>query len=266
MACLPESGGCERHRTDPFVSHLNKLESTQFIHQACLDVLDRASPQPEALYSDGSTGADLVVERKTIVWPPDYAARHRNDHFIAELLSEKLRDLAHGQPLTIHLDQAPRMPVVELSSFASEVAASIRASMSSILGGHVVGANLNGGRWSCSFDAEERAASDEPATGLIIRWTYPDETPNTEQLPAELVDAVHSVLASTVEKFRNYAHARGILLLDPHGAIRYTGEWWWAAVFAVAPVPASITEVWLASYNWVTDHEQGWIFERIHKT
>jgi hypothetical protein len=247
------------------VSYLNKQESVQFIHQACLDVLDRTSPQPEALYSDCTTGADLVIERKTVVWPPDYAAHHRNDHFIAESLSEKLRDLAHGQPLTIRLDQAPRMRATELSSFANEVAASIRASMTSILEGHVIGSNLNGGKWSCYLDPEERAASDEPTTGLAIRWTYSDETPNAEQLPAKLVDKVRGVFASTVDKFRNYAHARGILLLDPHGTIRYTGEWWWSGVFAVAPVPSSIAEVWLAQYNWVADHEQGWIFERIHK-
>jgi hypothetical protein len=266
MGCLPESGGCERHRTDPFVAYLNKLEGAEFIHQACLDVLYRSSPQPEALYSDCSTGAEIVIERKTVVWPQDYAVHHQNDHLIADSLSEKLRDLAHGQPLTVHLDQAPRMRRTELSSFAHEVAESIRASMTSILEGNVIGSNLDGGRWSCCLDPEQRAAADEPATGLIIRWTYPDETPNTEQLPAELVDKVRGVFASTVIKFRNYAHARGILLLDPHGSIRYTGEWWWSGVFAVAPVPSSIADVWLAQYNWVTEHEQGWIFERIYKT
>jgi hypothetical protein len=158
------------------------------------------------------------------------------------------------------------MRKADLLSFAHGVAESIRDSMTSILEGNVIGSNLNGGRWSCCLDPEQRAASDEPAAGLIIRWTYPDETPNAEQLPAELVDKVRDVFASTVKKFRAYAHARGILLLDPHGSIRYTGELWWSGVFAVAPVPSSIADVWLAQYNWVTEHKQGWIFECIHKT
>ena len=93
MGCLPESGGCERQRTDPFVDHLNWLEGTNYVHKACLDVIDRNNPQPEALYVDEDSGASLVIERKNLVWPPEYAVGHKNDHFLVDMVTEGLRDL-----------------------------------------------------------------------------------------------------------------------------------------------------------------------------
>ena len=265
MGCLPESGGCERQRTDPFVAHLNQLENTQFIHQACLDVLDRRSPQPEALYRDCNTGLELVIERKTVVWPSDYAARHRNDHLVADILSEMLHDLAQGEPLTIHLDQLPRMRVSDLSSYANEIAEAIRTSMPSILAGRIIGSDRIVGSWRCNLDLEERMESDEPTTGLILRWPYRMDVPSIDQLPTGLVKAVRSVFDTTVIKFGKYAHARGILLLDPHGSLQHGDELWWSNMFKIAPVPLSIAEVWLGSYIWVSDSEEDWFFRRIHK-
>lgn len=264
MGCLPESGGCERHRTDPFVAHLNAIEGSRFIHQACLDRLHRNSPQPEALYSDSNCDRDLVIERKTVAWPVDYAARHRNDHFIAETLSENLSELAECYPLSIDLENALRMSHAELSAFAREISNSVRSDINSVLTGGVTGSSKAGRSWRCFLDPEDRADSGAPSTGLIVRWTVADEWVSPDRLPQGLVNQIQRLFRTTVEKFRNYPRARGILLLDPHGAIRFTGDWWWARAFETVPVPPKIAEVWLATYDWVTDFEQGWIFERLH--
>jgi len=264
MGCMPESGGCERHRTDPFVNHLNEVIGSQFSHSACLDRMHRNLPQPEALYSDLGNGAELVIERKTVVWPLDYAARHCNDHFIAEALSEALREVAEGRALSIHLEPAPLMPRADLSAWAREIAGSVNAEIDAVFAGRNIGSRSAGRRWSCLLDPEERQACDEPQTGLIVRWTQPDGLLSPNCLPEDLADHIQKLLESTVEKFRSYPRARGILLLDPYGAIRYTGDWWWSRAFAAVPVPGEITEVWLATYDWLTDFDQGWIFERVH--
>src|SRR6185295_1465472 len=104
MGCLPESGGCERAQTDPFVDHLNDIEKSDYQHVACLDVIDRNSPQPEALYIDESTGERLVIERKNIVWPSDYAQRHKQDHLLGERLIEGLKDLTADAPYGVELE------------------------------------------------------------------------------------------------------------------------------------------------------------------
>jgi hypothetical protein len=93
MSCLPQSRGCERPFTDTFVDHLNRVDSTQYMHRAGLDVIERTVPQPEALYVDSQNGRKLVIERKTISWPSEYARRHNNDHTLAEIFSSELADL-----------------------------------------------------------------------------------------------------------------------------------------------------------------------------
>lgn len=263
MGCLPESGGCERHRTDPFVVHLNEVEGSLFIHRACLDRLYRDSPQPEALYSDSRSGDELVIERKTVVWPSDYAARHRNDHFIAERLFEELGPLAEGHALSIHLHPAARMSRNELIAFAREISDTVRAASNSLFAGRTIGSSKADRRWICFLDPEERP-DDEPATGLIVSWTESAEMLSPDNLPTELAAQIRRLFQDTVEKFRNYPSARGMLLLDPYGAIRYTGSWWWARAFRTVPVPEGIAEVWLAAYDWVTNGEEGWTFERLH--
>jgi hypothetical protein len=75
---------------------LNKLESSRFFRNACLDRIFRNSPQPEALYVDADSVERLVIERETLVWPTAYVIRHKNDHFVAELLIEGLQDLMSG--------------------------------------------------------------------------------------------------------------------------------------------------------------------------
>ncbi len=275
MICLPESGGCERPLTDPFVAHINRLDGSTFSFVRCLDHPSPAKTglepsgaienksEPETLYQDGNSHARLVVERKTVVWPLDYAARHQNDHRIARVLLEELRDLADQQGMTIRLEPAHKMKRNEVSRFAHEIAASIRRSIQAIRNGQIVSSEKPGLRWSCYFDPY-RAVSDEPLTGLIIRWVLPATDVTPDELPSAFTKHVQKLFASAVKKFRGYSDARRVLLLDPHGDVRYTDGWWWRSVLKTVPVPAMIPEVWLARYDWITDYDQGWEFERIH--
>src|SRR4051794_40543211 len=106
MGCLPKSGGCERQRTDPFVDHLNWLEGTDYVHTECLDVIYRNSPQPEALYTDKRSGRRMVIERKSLVWPPEYIVGHKNDHFLRDLVIEGLTDLTGDDAYELNLEPA----------------------------------------------------------------------------------------------------------------------------------------------------------------
>lgn len=264
MTCMPDSGGCERHRTDPFVSHLNEFEGSQYEHVACLDRVFRDSPQPEALYVDGRTGDQLVIERKNVVWPTEYAALHRNDHILAQAITEFLGEIAAAYTLTIELDSSPRASRQEIWRLGSAIANQVKSELGQVLKGRRVVARVGEFRWRCALDSEDRLDFDEPETGLVLRWSFPDEHVYPERLPEALANAIRLALESTVAKFRGYPEARGILLVDQFGALRYSSEEWWRKVFESIPVPAAVAEVWLAMYDSITDYEEDWIFERLH--
>jgi hypothetical protein len=259
MTCLPVSGGCERHLTDPFVECLNDSQGTCFAYQTCFHHINN-EPQPEALYSATDTGARLVIERKSVVWPLNYVKRHQNDHLVAAILSEGLRELADLQPLSIRLEPSGLMSRKELESFARDIVASVRSSMDTLRTGRVLGSQRAGRSWTCNVDFD-RDPSDGPLTGLIVRWPEPLESIRAEALPAQLTQKLLKLLDSTVKKFSGYPDARRILLLDPHGSIRHKDGSWWHR--ALKPLPTAIPEIWLGIHDWVTDFDQGWEFEQV---
>lgn len=266
MTCIPESGGCEKRRTEPFVAYLNKCSGTRFDHQACLDRMDRNSPQPEALYVDAKSGAHLVIERKSIVWPSDYAAKHQNDHLLASELTRSLREFAPGSPISICLGSGPRAPKNVLVQVAQKISESVRLSETRILGGAVVGGVEVGLKWTCKLDQDEREDFGEPRSGLVIRWTDEEtECLSPHSLPRELKDKISQTLSSTATKFRTYSTAKRMLILDPFGELRHTGEEWWAPVLTSVGVPQSIDEIWLGLYDWITDVDHDWIFEKLYQ-
>ncbi len=191
MGCLPESGGCERQRTDPFVDHLNRLEGRAYRHELCLDKVHRNSPQPEALCVEQSSGDRLVIERKTISWPPDFIVRHANDHLVAEIVTAGLRDLTRDGPYAIVLDDGLVGTRKELERFAQGIVETVRARFPEVVSGGLVGSTAPGFSWEISMeDREEREFRDEPGRGLAVRW-YPDQLEiRAGAVPLELLTEV----------------------------------------------------------------------------
>jgi len=265
MGCLPESGGCERHRTDPFVNHLNERESSRFFHNACLDRVFRNSPQPEALYVDADSAERLVIERKTLVWPIDYVIRHKNDHFVATLLIEGLQDLTSGAPYGIELEIGLVGRRTGLGAFAHQIITTVRERFSEAKRGRMIGSTTLGRRWRYfREDPSCRRENGEPETGLVIRWPLDHTLNMTSDPPHELLGDVSRLFDSCVLKFQGYLDARRTLLVDQQGELRYMGDLWWARIFESLPPPFEISEIWLGTQDWITEWEQGWIFEKLY--
>lgn len=271
MSCLPKSGGCEKAYPDPFVAHLNELLGTECVYRSCLDANDSATPQPETLYEDSARGQQLVIERKSISWPSDYPHRHSNDHFVADLFSTELCDV----PLTDCLYEIS-LPLLingtekELQPFVSAAAATIRRMWPQVAKGKALRRVVNE-RWWWGFrqvpdwDRED----DEPKTGLKFAWvgrpiTQLGDFVDRNSLPEKLACALDKIFLSCVKKFRPYAHAVRILVLDPHGDLQHRNVEWWQQVFKNRVPPVEIGEIWSGTFDWIDDFSHGWMFERLH--
>lgn len=75
---------CEWRFLESFVRQLNAEAGTDYERLVCPDVADSTRPQPEVLLRDGITAEEMVIERKSIVWPSDYIAEHKQWHARAE--------------------------------------------------------------------------------------------------------------------------------------------------------------------------------------
>jgi hypothetical protein len=265
MGCLPDSGGCERQRTDPFVSYLSELEGKHFSHEKCLDRIYRNSPQPEALYIDTDTTEQLVIERKTLVWPRDYPSRHKNDHFVAHLLIEGLKDLTNNAPYTIELEAGLLGRRDDLAAFGNHITTVVRGRFPEVERGGIIGEAQSGHRWRFfRGNSVWRREDGQPEKGLVVEWSLDERLDLVSAPPSELLAEVSRLFESCVQKFQAYLHARRILLIDQYGDLRYLGDFWWKQVLEVLPVPSEIPEVWMATYDWITDWEEDWIFEKLY--
>ncbi len=64
---------------DKFVSHYNRENGTSYVHTECLDIVrtgGQTKPKAEVLVTDATRSTLMVVERKSVVWPPNYILRH----------------------------------------------------------------------------------------------------------------------------------------------------------------------------------------------
>lgn len=265
MGCLPDSGGCERQRTDPFVSYLNELEGKHFSYEKCLDRVYRNSPQPETLYTDPYTAEQLVIERKTLVWPLDYPARHRNDHFVADLLMEGLKDPISKSLYTIELEVGLLRRPDDLVAFAKHITTVVRKRLPEVEGGRIIGEASSDCRWRFFRGNLDYWGEDgQPERGLVVEFPFHETFGLINALPKELIAEISRLFESCVQKFQPYLHARRILLIDQYGDLRSLGNLWWERVLKVLPVPSEIPECWMATYDWVTDWEEDWIFEKLN--
>jgi hypothetical protein len=214
MGCLPESGGCERQRTDPFVNHLNWVEGTNYVHKACLDVIDRNTPQPEALYVDEDSGARLVIERKNLVWPPEYAVGHKNHHFLVDLVTEGLRDLISDDAYELQLELAISVEG-GIRRIRGLITQTVRARFAEIRGGMSVGSTQAGRRWAFwRGDKQERTFEGASETGLGFHWDVPTSGDSSGKPPDGFLKEVARLFGACVPKFKPYMDARRILVIE----------------------------------------------------
>jgi hypothetical protein len=271
MPCLPESGGCEKPFTDVLVAHLNRVEGTHYMHRACLDMADKTTPQPEALYVDPENGRQLVIERKSISWPVDYPYRHKNDHAVGELFAQQLRDLTVDDLYEIRLPMLMEGKRTELLSYAGEATKQIRANWSAIASGEGLKGHA-GNKWWWAFNKlpEWDREDNAPSRGIKVTLVGPglsfDDFLDPDKLPEALVSAIDKIYAGCSAKFASYPEARRILLLDPHGDLQTESTDWWRKVWPSMPPPLAIGEIWSGILEWITDDTQGWEFEQLYST
>ena len=262
MGCLVKSGGCERGATDALVQHLNRLQKTQYAYRSCLDVVHRETPQPETLYVDESADNSLVVETKSLIWPPNYAVGHAHDHFVADEISKELVSIEFKKAYCLQLPWLIEGNKAELRAFSNDVAAHIKRHYLSLKPGRAIGSNHVPSRtWVFYLQPEEDRDEDGPPTGIYYTWRYHDDSENLMKLeapPTKLKKALHIIYDSCVRKFAEHLRSRRILLLHPYGDLTYMPESWWQRVFVTCPPPASINEIWQGSFD---DEAGGWEFE-----
>lgn len=263
MSCIPDSGGCERRATDVLVAHLNSVEGTRYEHRACLDRIDATQAQPECLYIDASRDQRLVIERKSIMWPEDYAYQHSKYHDLANNISAELKNIDFQDTYVLRVPALNDESKQELRDIAHTVAQAIYSQYASLKPGQDLTIRCNRYAFRFGIQPVEERDDGTPTKGLGFSWT----TDDAWSLPADLQDRLHpqigKIYRACEKKFSEYASDRRVLMLDPYGGVAFNPLWWWNEVFAKHRPPSAIDEIWIVSPCDDGFGEVEWTIEKV---
>jgi len=222
---------------------------------------NRSSKQPEVLCTNKSNNT-LVIERKSLLWPPDYAKLHRAEHRFWELLFKNIGGKLEGN-YTICAD-----PIVEVSDTSIEKL--VREILPHIL---PRAQNLRSGQgfsipvsvyMSIRKEYDNERDDDEPQSGIKILSNEISctELNNPGKVPSEFVTAIDKLMLSVREKMSQYDTSKKVLILNYSSATLFfncDGDWWLKYLTTYVSQPFSFNELWL-SFNY---ENENWIFEQV---
>jgi hypothetical protein len=265
MGFSPTVRGHEVCVLTSFVDHYNRQHGTAYGFVRILDATG-STPQPEALYVDVRTQMKLVVEHKTFVWPEDHFKLHRSGHDVAALIEQAIAPaLRPDRPYILKLPDDMRGSRAELQEFATEVAALICRHIDEVHTGGILGWRPPKRWWVFREEAPHEREYFQPSTGLIVSfdgaWTA--LPPNHS---AEVSDTLNAMLARVAPKFEQHGDARRLLVLDPHGEVRFTPDEDWERLLSTVDVPPNVDEIWLSFHDFITDTKCGWMHQQVWPT
>lgn len=262
MSCLPSRCRCEERLLAPFISCYNRHKVASYRFRERLDLGTHTS-QPEALYVDAQSGQRLVVERKNLIWPPDYAQIHDSLHMVTSIIETAITShLDARTPYTFVMPDTIRGSVPGLRDHAAEVAKIIVKNMNAVHAGRTVGSRAPGREWSFRVEAAHERDWDEPDDGIRYVFTGTVSPLDYGEVPDGLPHEFNRLLQSARLKFESHHDATRILVMDFHGDLQHPGSFI-EQLLAAVTVPANVDEIWLSTYVLVTELRYGWIHQQL---
>jgi hypothetical protein len=247
-----------------FVSHYNRERGTAYSLTECLDILPigPATPkQPEVLLTDKLSGKQMVIERKSVVWPPSYVRNEETFHLFGDLISESAKGWYRDGLYKVSVD-AEQLGSLDKKS-ATVIARNIGTTLSKL-----VPTDLPM-RWSTPINWSFRRIDSHQygdRKGICVESaqnvSLQDRVPETAI--AGTTSALKEQLENASRKFLGYRDKWKVVLLDFFGDELSEDDI--PAMIERIAVPKNIDEIWRTNQVWISedDFEVGYerIFER----
>jgi hypothetical protein len=249
---------------DKFVSHYNRENGTNYAHTECLDIVrtgGRTEPKPEVLLTDARCFKQMVVERKSVVWPPSYILRHQNEHDFANVIWQQTKDGFQDDcyELTVSAE--------ELGKLDSHTVKQIGLEIGSVLAGVNPSSIPLRSSTPVPWHFHRANTYDDYGTrkGIVVIHQGPIMTTfedfNRDEAIVGTAAAMERELAEAATKFIGYEAARKVVLLDFYG--NELGEEDIPPLLVRIALPKTIDEIWMTKCNWVSEDDFEIGFERL---
>ena len=219
----------------------------------------------------------IVIERKSIVWPPgnEYLADHHKSHQLLDDFVGRLRELGH--PFTESLYQLSvrdrdlkGRSQREVAKFAGEIADSVLSDPVNAKTTRGVG-QRNPIPWNFRALSTHERDETAPETGIGIQiWEEDDLSEpfdirnRMEEQKSGYASELERWASDAAEKFARYSHCRKLFLVQFFGdSSVWLEDEKIVEIVRTSPLPEIIDEVWVARQDWVSLDEYEVVWEQI---
>ncbi|MBI2844059.1 MAG: hypothetical protein HYX78_11725 [Armatimonadetes bacterium] len=274
---LPRKCKCEWVYIRPFVEQFNQESGSDYQLKECLDARHRNVKAPEVLLED-SGGQRLLIERKTISWPPERCEILRPEHELPDRILNALGGELSGGLYALRIEISSlngaygNKHVARWMEVSDTIVRAVSHCKERILAGNTVGSRTPV-PWSCGPASRDDMGIPDtaPETGLIVivagGWDLFDGSfDNIEHVQQRLSEAtveIQSMLTDrindTVDKFeawRSVGNALRILLIEPYGDIDIAlGEGVFEEIIQSTCQGRGIDQVWIVEEDWISEED-----------
>ena len=261
--CFPPQTDCEWVNLRDFVIQFNTAYGKAYAKTECLDK-DNSRKQPEVLLQAPGE-KDIVIERKSVVWPTtylrDHSYEHEFDRHMRKLLGNEFRDAAYQ--LTVREASLKGKKQREVAQYAAQIVEEILSRRTEAKSCGI------GSRepipWCFRPLASHELEYDEPRTG--IRFTVIgksstafDKGADSESIKAGYAGEFQRTLEKAAPKFAEYTDCLKLLLVQFFGDSSSILDEDIIEIIKSARLPKVIDQIWLALEDWVSesDYEIAW--------
>jgi hypothetical protein len=236
-----------------FVSQYNRDCGMGYSLTECLDIgrVGGATPKkPEVLVTDVATGKQMVIERKSVVWPPKYILIHKNGHDFAETIGELTRGMFHGlcYQLTVSAKQLEPLDNRRTIEIARDISSAIvHLTPSDLPVRRSVPINWVFRRASVHEHGERKGIVVVHEGGSIFDRILNDSARKGTAA------AIQAALAAASAKFNEYPDARRVVLLDFYGDGLFEDDI--PPVLKSLAIPPNVDEIWMTKPDWISEDD-----------
>jgi len=271
---LPTDQKCEWLNLQKFVECYNQINSSDYWRVRCLDIDDRTNSQPELLL-ENSEQTQVVIERKTVIWPPPVAKLWRIQHDFANRVSSKLGDYFHDDVYVLNINNRDlRVKKQVLDSRIESIVQMILDRQDQIHSTGGIG-NKSPVSWSFYRVPKYERTDDMPTSGIIVEINYPfeffddDELKTTLKSRSDALIGIQNIftrqLQDTTKKFFAYPNAQRVMVVQFHTdeSVLVTDEDV-IKMIQETQIPPTIDEIWIANPEWISQEEFEIAYSRLY--
>lgn len=244
-----------------FVSHYNRQRGTSYVLSECLDVKRNGGntpKEPEVLVSDTGTGRKMVIERKSVVWPPAHVQQHKHEHEFAEIIWAHTKGWFEDgcYELTVSATDLENLDGQTVSRFAALIGSDLaRMDLRTLPVQESTPVHWEFRR----VDGNEYG--DKKGVVVVHQRTMAMSGFSPEVAIAGIATEISKQLGEAALKFPAYTHARRLVLLDFFG--NAGGEDEMSRLLCKAVVPACIDEIWITKPDWTSEEDYEIGFQQV---